>query len=134
LADNSGSGQRPKVATIERAGRLTVHDKELTLFDDPAPLPGWQWATPAITLARLSHLNAIDGNDESISANGLPAQGQNAFKHWNARGKVTIEIKENGERMRRLNGDEFGDGQRCRWPDPIQTDRNTVRGVPYVVW
>jgi hypothetical protein len=113
---------------------LPVHDKELALFDDPAPLPGWQRATTAVTLACLPHLNAIYGNDESISANGLPSQGQDPFKHWNPYGQVIIHVKESRERMRWPNGDEFGDGEGCRWLDPIQTDRNTVRGVPDVAW
>ena len=79
-----------------------------------------------LALACVSHLKAIDGDGVSSSANGLPCQRQDPLEHWNARGQITIEIKERRERIRRLQGDKFGDAQLPRRLDAVETGWNAV--------
>jgi hypothetical protein len=76
---------------------LPVHDKEFVLAKDATSLPSWQRAIAAVAFARLSHLDAIDGDCESSSTNGLSWQGYNSFEHGKPGGQVTIQIKESRE-------------------------------------
>lgn len=105
---DSGSRQWPEITTVQRVRRSRIHQEEGVLGDDAAALPDRQRAPSAITLARHSNGNLIDGNDETISTNGLAGKRQHMFQQGNATRQVVAGFEVAGERFRRQDSNQFG--------------------------
>ena len=63
-----------------------------------------------------------------------PRNAKHALEHGYPDRQIAVHIEERGERLGRLNGDEFSDGQSACRVQPIETDRDAIRDVPNVAW
>jgi hypothetical protein len=56
----------------------------------------------------------------------LSRKRQDAFEHGDADREIIVEVKERGEKVRRLHRNQLGDGQCGRGLKAIESPRNAI--------
>jgi len=84
-----GCRQHPEISPIKRVRRLPVHEEDFARGNDAAALPGGQRPASAVAMVRFTVRDVVDGNGQSVSANGLSRQRQDALQHGHAAGQMT---------------------------------------------
>jgi hypothetical protein len=83
-----------------------------------------------ILLARGADLASIDPDDGADAADRLSLQRENAFEQRHAAWEIAALGKPRGERLRRIGGDDGGDGEIARRAHPVEPGRDAAGDVP----
>jgi hypothetical protein len=83
-----------------------------------------------ILFARRADLASVDPDDRADAADCLPIQRENAFEQRHAAWEIAALGKPRGERLRRIGGDEGGDGEIVRRAHPVEPGRDAAGDVP----
>src|SRR6516164_2411670 len=65
--DNRGCREGSKVSTVERVRGLPIHDKDITVGNDVASLPGRKRTAVAVAFVCISDVDAVDGDRQAVS-------------------------------------------------------------------
>jgi hypothetical protein len=86
-ANDRGRRERPKVAAVERAGFIPVHEEHFTMSDDATVLPYGERPTTAVALACHRHLDSVDHDGKPLRQTVCPGSASTRLMSGRPRGR-----------------------------------------------